>query len=304
MIIAYSFGMIDFLHYGHIRALKKAKADSDIHFFGLVSDEAMEAWQGTRLSGYDERKSVLEQLKCVDEIIPQRNFDPMDNLKLIHGRYPDARLVLYHGDDWNLMPALDYLRTIGGDIVFTEYYAKMSPEKILSRLNAENSVFWRRSNLISTKANTLIALRPLLKTARIEEILVVLHDKYQADKRKTAEDIRKRFGGARIIVRSSSTSEDCYEQSNAGHFESILNVDSNDAIQVIEAIDRVYASYVVGDEGKNIDSEQVLIQPQTLHVVKSGVIFTRDINENRPYYLINYDENGSTDAVTSGIGGG
>lgn len=304
MIIAYSFGMIDFLHYGHIRALKKAKADSDIHFFGLVSDEAMDAWQGTRLSEYDERKSVLEQLKCVDEIILQRNFDPMENLKLIHERYPNAKLILYHGDDWNLMPALDYLKSVGGDVVFTEYYTKLSPEKILSRLNTENSVFWRRSNLISTKANTLISLRPLLKTAKIEEILVVSHDKYQADKRRTAEDIRKRFGGARIIVRSSSTSEDCYEQSNAGHFESVLNVDSNDAVQIIEAIDRVYASYVAGDERKNIDSEQVLIQTQTLHVVKSGVIFTRDINENRPYYLINYDENGSTDTVTSGLGGG
>lgn len=35
----------------------------------------------------------------------------------------------------------------------------------------------------------------------------------------------------------------------------------------------------------------------------SGVIFTRDVDSNLPYYLINYDDGGSTDSVTSGSGG-
>ena len=32
----------------------------------------------------------------------------------------------------------------------------------------------------------------------------------------------------------------------------------------------------------------------------SGVIFTRDINTNAPYYVINYDTSGKSDLVTSG----
>ena len=47
----------------------------------------------------------------------------------------------------------------------------------------------------------------------------------------------------------------------------------------------------------------MLIQRQTKDVIASGVVFTRDIQRNRPYYVINYDENGSTDSVTSGSGG-
>ncbi len=38
-------------------------------------------------------------------------------------------------------------------------------------------------------------------------------------------------------------------------------------------------------------------------MVCSGVVFTRDIQSNKPYYLINYDETGSTDSVTGGTAG-
>ena len=32
----------------------------------------------------------------------------------------------------------------------------------------------------------------------------------------------------------------------------------------------------------------------------SGVIFTREINLDGPYYVINYDASGQTDIITSG----
>ncbi|VEH38326.1 Pyruvate phosphate dikinase, PEP/pyruvate binding domain [Fusobacterium varium] len=71
--------------------------------------------------------------------------------------------------------------------------------------------------------------------------------------------------------------------------------------EIKKAVENVFESYKKDIE--NIDKEQVLIQAQTENVMISGVIFTRDINYNRPFYLINYDDNGSTDSVTSGSGG-
>jgi len=59
MKISYSFGIIDLLHCGHMAALLRAKEGSDLHVFGLVSDEASIDWMGTILSNYEERKRVL-----------------------------------------------------------------------------------------------------------------------------------------------------------------------------------------------------------------------------------------------------
>ncbi len=303
MIIAYSFGMIDFLHYGHIQALMQAKKNSDLHVFGLVADQAVETWQGLRVSDYEERKGVLEQVRLVDDIMLQKNFDPTENLKFLHQKYPDAEIVLYHGDDWKIVPAKEYLESIGGSVVFTKYYDKLSPEEIMNKLTASKQEPQKRSNLISTKANTLRSLKPLLTKARVEDIYIVHYGAYTDNRDRIVKQIMEQFQGNPIVVRSSSTNEDSYEKSNAGHFDSILNVNSANSEEIINAIDRVYASYVSVELTDISENEQVLVQTMTRDVVRSGVVFTRDINENRPYYLINYDAAGSTDAVTSGKGG-
>lgn len=148
MKIAYSFGIIDLLHIGHINVLREAKQHACLHVFGLVEDEAAREWMGGLLSSCEERRRVLEQISCIDEIVNQKTFDPNDVTAAIEG-------------------------------VLSSY---------------------RRDNLLG-------------------------------------------------------------------------------------------------------ESEQVLIQRQTEDVTAGGVIFTRDLQRNRPYYLVNYEDNGSTDAVTSGSGG-
>ena len=42
------------------------------------------------------------------------------------------------------------------------------------------------------------------------------------------------------------------------------------------------------------------VQPMLQNVTMSGVIFTSDIDTLSPYYIINFDESGSTNSVTSG----
>ena len=96
-----------------------------------------------------------------------------------------------------------------------------------------------------------------------------------------------------IIVRSSSLSEDNNLVSNAGAFESILNVDTNSKNNIEQSIQKVIKSY-----GKNLnDLDEVFVQPMLKNVSMSGVIFTSDIDTLSPYYIINYDESGSTDSL-------
>ncbi|MCD8248945.1 MAG: gamma-glutamyl-gamma-aminobutyrate hydrolase family protein [Lachnospiraceae bacterium] len=155
--------------------------------------------------------------------------------------------------------------------------------------------------LISTKAGTLFALRSLVKKSSIEEMYILWNRDYQKDKLAVCHEIMAQFRGRRIVVRSSSSEEDSYRHSNAGHYKSILDVDSSSEEEIIAAVDAVIASYV--RDIRHLENEQVLIQCQAQHVVYSGVVFTRDIQNNKPYYLINYDETGSTDSVTSGSAG-
>lgn len=301
MKIAYSFGIIDILHYGHIRTLLAAKKDADLHVFGLVSDEAAVGWLGTVVSSYDERLHVLEQVSCVDMIMPQKSLDPVANLRELHEKYPYAQITLYHGNDWKILPAARYLESIHGKTIFTEYYTKMSPGNILTILTEQASSHRVESNLISTKANTLHELADKLSHARIEDMLIVTVGEIDSNPHGIYQRIQQQYQGSRIVVRSSSSNEDCYESSNAGHYESVLNIDSSDETAVQIALKNVAESY--GKDLDNIASEQILIQTMTKQVRASGVVFTRDIHANLPYYLINYDESGSTDSVTSGAGG-
>lgn len=163
--------------------------------------------------------------------------------------------------------------------------------------------------LISTKANTLADLKKTVKHSYIEDLYIVYADVFFEDPAVAIAAIETRFADSRIVVRSSSASEDNLETSNAGHFESVLDVDASKAVEIEEAINKVYASYVEGTmtpEAKErliANREQVLVQKQTTDVRISGVVFTRDIIYNRPYYMVTYDDNGSTDSVTSGTAG-
>lgn len=299
MNISYSYGIMDFLHYGHIDFLKRAHKEADLLIFGLVEDEAVYAWYGTHVSNYEERKGVLESVDCVDKVVKQDSFDPLDNLRIIHNQYRNAKITLYYGKEWGVISSKRYLESIGGRTVRLDYYDKLSPERILQVLKSSSTQTKATSSLISTKANTLSALKELLQKSKVEELLILTVEEFERDPLLCAKNVQSQFAGHSIVVRSSSRREDAYEESNAGHFASVLEVDASNTDDVMNAVKKVIDSY-----GNDFEKdEQILIQRQTDGVLLSGVVFTRDIQRNRPYYVINYDDSGSTDSVTSGLGG-
>ena len=166
---------------------------------------------------------------------------------------------------------------------------------------------------ISTKANTLYAIRDLLTKSYVEDLMIITVREFVEDSTDVFSRVFQKFNGEKIVVRSSSTNEDSMTASNAGCFESVLNVHSDDMEEVEAAIVKVADSYMdVFDDAEYIEKgtfkeeildEQVLLQKQAKNIVLSGVIFTRDIINNLPYYVVTYDDNGSTDSVTSGAGG-
>ncbi|HEV7453731.1 MAG TPA: PEP-utilizing enzyme [Candidatus Saccharimonadales bacterium] len=147
-----------------------------------------------------------------------------------------------------------------------------------------------------SKADTLQLLSTLLQKSSIEEIFAFTQGDWELNKAAVAGRVQNKFQGKVIIVRSSALAEDTAECSNAGYFESVLDVDSANAQAVHHAIEAVIGSYNEKDSGH--PANPVLVQTQTMNVISSGTILTRDYN-GAPYYVINYSEEDTT-SVTSG----
>ena len=80
--------------------------------------------------------------------------------------------------------------------------------------------------------------------------------------------IFEKFGKTNFVVRSSCETEDTGKESNAGVFESLLDIHPAD---LGSAIDEVILSF-----GAPAEEDQVLIQPMLRNVVRSGVCFSHD----------------------------
>ena len=99
-----------------------------------------------------------------------------------------------------------------------------------------------------------------------------------------------------VIVRSSFSNEDCISNSNAGSFDSVADINPKNNSSLITAIEKVAGSC------KNTlnEKDEIFVQTMLEQVSMSGVVFSADIDTLSPYYIINYDESGQTDTVTSG----
>ncbi|MEM5789586.1 MAG: hypothetical protein AAGU11_19910, partial [Syntrophobacteraceae bacterium] len=150
----------------------------------------------------------------------------------------------------------------------------------------------------STKAGTLrgIAARGL-KSAKVLPLVTVSRNHWMSSPTDALSLINQGLQeGERLIVRSSTRGEDGFQTSNAGHFTSISNILRSDPGRIAKAIDKVFASY----SGDIAPRDEVLIQPVLPGISMAGVALTADMDTLAPYYIINYNEKGVADAVTSG----
>ncbi|WP_428325002.1 PEP/pyruvate-binding domain-containing protein [Nitrosopumilus sp.] len=153
-------------------------------------------------------------------------------------------------------------------------------------------------SIFTSKSNVLKFLNKQLKFSKIEPLLDFTINDWKHDQEKILTEIKKQFKKKKIIIRSSALGEDSIETSEAGKYESFLNIDSNSKSQLISTVNKIISSYT---NNQNVNNQnQILVQHQTQNIVMSGVIFTRTPILNSPYYIINYEEGSSTTGVTHG----
>lgn len=144
--------------------------------------------------------------------------------------------------------------------------------------------------------NKIKNLYYLKKVVSVPEFCEFKVKDFLNDSNKILNKIRKKYK-KKIIIRSACFDEDS-ENSNAGKYLSIPNIDASNKFQLKKAINDVINSYT--DKQNNYFFVQVMISNSKL----SGVILTCDINYGYPIVNVNFTLSKKTDLITSGASKG
>lgn len=123
-----TYGTYDLLHYGHINLLERAKALGDYLVVAISTDEFN--WNSKQKKcyfSYEERKRMVEALRCVDLVIPEENWEQKINDVQ---EYKIDTFVM--GDDWK--GKFDFLKDYC-EVVYLPRTPEISTTQIKKDLN-------------------------------------------------------------------------------------------------------------------------------------------------------------------------
>jgi len=128
----YTSGSFDLMHFGHLNILQKAKKLGDYLIVGVSTDELIKDYkQLNPIISYRDRVAIINELKCVDEVIPQIRFFDITQLQQYHID------IIVLGDDWKnkSFPELDRcLEALHIKMVYVPYTKRLSTSSIKRKI--------------------------------------------------------------------------------------------------------------------------------------------------------------------------
>ncbi|MFD2637639.1 glycerol-3-phosphate cytidylyltransferase [Piscibacillus salipiscarius] len=126
-----TYGTFDLLHVGHINLLKRAKALGDYLIVAVSTDEFNAIKDKKAYYSYEDRKYILEAVKYVDEVIPEKDWGQ----KVKDVQKHDVDLFVM-GHDWE--GEFDFLKDYC-EVVYLPRTEGISTTKIKEDLNTIDS---------------------------------------------------------------------------------------------------------------------------------------------------------------------
>lgn len=160
----------DLVHPGHMNILKKA-ADLGEVVVGLLTDKAIASYKRLPYLDYEQRKSVIENIKGVTKVIPQTTLDYTENLKLVAPDY------VVHGDDWKTgvqsqtrQNVINVLAEWGGELIELPYTQGISS----SQLNQDLKQVGTTPNIRLSRLRRLIDAKDIVRVIEVHSGLTGL----------------------------------------------------------------------------------------------------------------------------------
>ena len=129
--IAFTNGVFDLLHPGHVRYLQAARAHGDLLIVGLNSDASVRRNKGPErpINPENERAEVLAALACVDAVSIFDDETPADIIRRV---LPD---ILVKGADWpaDQIVGRDTVEARGGKVILEPVEQGHSTSSIIEK---------------------------------------------------------------------------------------------------------------------------------------------------------------------------
>ncbi|MFA7578452.1 MAG: phosphoenolpyruvate mutase, partial [Candidatus Muiribacteriota bacterium] len=190
----------DIIHNGHINIIKKASELGEV-IVGVLTDEVISEYKRLPLLPYEQRKTIIENIKGVKEVISQTKLDYEENLRKIKPDY------VVHGDDWKQgvqskirEKVINVLKEWNGELVEVNYTKGVS----ISKLDEAIQKIGTTPNIRMAKLKQLLKLKPVVRILEAHNGLTGLI----AEKTKIEKDGKiKEFDGMWISSLCDSTAK-------------------------------------------------------------------------------------------------
>ena len=191
----------DIIHHGHINILNIAKNYGKV-VVGLLTDEAIASYKRLPLLNFNQRKKIIENIKGVAKVIPQKTLDYTENLRLIKPDY------VVHGDDWRTgvqkpirERVIKVLEEWGGKLIEPPYTNGVSSSELKKALREIGTTPQIRIKLLRRLLNTKHMVRLLEAHNGLTGLIV------ENTQIKTKEGKIKEFDGIWISSLTDSLSK-------------------------------------------------------------------------------------------------
>ncbi len=271
----------DLVHPGHLNIIKIGQELGDVTI-GLLTDEAIASYKRLPVMTYDERKIVVENIKGVKNVVPQKTLDYVPNLRELKPDY------VVHGDDWKSgiqretrRRVLDALEEWDGELVEPTYTPGISS----SKLNKAAREIGTTPEIRLRRFRRLLAVKPIIRVIEAHNGLTGLiaeHTQVEVEGRKREFD---------AIWISSLTDSTAKGKPDTGL------VDLTSRLQTVEEILEITTKPIILDGDNGGEPEHFVYMVRSLERLGVSAVIIEDKIGLKRNSLFGTDANQTQDSI-------